>query len=157
VEKIADSPRVVKFLGGERCKPKPNIGVIQVVLQRASVGDDGNISKYPAAYLKIDLGIVPGSQQSTEISNWFQDEIIAMIMINKSLPEAKVDAKVLGVFYHKKLSIWYTQGMQWYKRYTQSSVLRNVNLRNHWWGGARKRINQKGSEPGNAITSGDSP
>jgi hypothetical protein len=39
--------------------------------------------------------------------------------------------------------------------YTQSSILRNVNLRNHWWGGARKRINQKGSEPGNAIISGD--
>jgi hypothetical protein len=27
--------------------------------------------------------------------------------------------------------------------YTQSSVLSNVNLRNHWWGGARKRVNQK--------------
>jgi hypothetical protein len=40
--------------------------------------------------------------------------------------------------------------------YTQSSILRSVNLRNHWWGGARKRINQKGSEPGNAIISGDS-
>jgi hypothetical protein len=47
------------------------------------------------------LGIVPGSQQSTEISNGFQDEIIAMI--NKSLPEAKVGAKVLGVLYHRKL------------------------------------------------------
>jgi hypothetical protein len=41
--------------------------------------------------------------------------------------------------------------------YTQSSILRNDNLRNHWWGGARKRINQKGSEPGNAIISGDFP
>jgi hypothetical protein len=41
--------------------------------------------------------------------------------------------------------------------YTQSSVLRNANLRNHWWGGARKRIHQKGSEPGNAITPGDPP
>jgi hypothetical protein len=41
--------------------------------------------------------------------------------------------------------------------YTQSSVLRNVYLRNHWWGGARKRINQKGPEPGNAIISDDSP
>jgi hypothetical protein len=102
VEKIADGPQTVKFLGGERCKPKPNIGVIQVVLQRASVGGDGNIPKYPAAYLKIDLGIVPGSQQSTEISNWFQDETIAMT--NKSLPEAKVDAKMLGVPYHRKYS-----------------------------------------------------
>jgi hypothetical protein len=47
------------------------------------------------------LGIVPGSQQSPEISNRFQDEIIAMI--NKSHPEAKVDAKMLGVSYHRKL------------------------------------------------------
>jgi hypothetical protein len=39
----------------------------------------------------------------------------------------------------------------------QNSVLRDVNLRNHWWGGSRKRINQKGSAPGNAIVSGDSP
>jgi hypothetical protein len=41
--------------------------------------------------------------------------------------------------------------------HTQSLILRNVNLRNHWWGGARKRINQKGSELGNAIISGDFP
>jgi hypothetical protein len=34
-EKIADSPRAVKFLGGGRCKPKPNIGVIQIALQGA--------------------------------------------------------------------------------------------------------------------------
>jgi hypothetical protein len=65
------------------------------------VGDESNIPKYPAAYVKIDLGIVPGSQQSTEISNWFQDEIIAMI--NRSLPEAKVGAKMPGVSYHRKL------------------------------------------------------
>jgi hypothetical protein len=47
--------------------------------------------------------------------------------------------------------------MQPLAEYTQSSILRNVNLRNHWRGGARKRINQKGSEPGNAIISGDFP
>jgi hypothetical protein len=41
--------------------------------------------------------------------------------------------------------------------YTQSSVLSSVNLRNHWQGGARKRINQKGSEPENAIILGDFP
>jgi hypothetical protein len=69
--------------------------------KRAAVGEGGYIPRYPAAYLKIDSGIVPGSQQSPEISNWFQDEIIAMI--NKSLPEAKVNAKMLGVFYHRKL------------------------------------------------------
>jgi hypothetical protein len=64
------------------------------------VGDGSNIPKYPAAYVKIDLGIVSGAQQSTEISNWLQDEIIALI--NKSLPEAKVGAKVLGVFYQER-------------------------------------------------------
>ena len=100
-KKIADSPQIVKFLGGERCKPKPNIGAIQVVLQRVPVGGGGNIPKCPAAYLKIDLEIVPGSQQSTGISNWFQDEIIAVI--NRSLPEAKVRAKMPGVSYHRKL------------------------------------------------------
>jgi hypothetical protein len=43
--------------------------------------------------------------------------------------------------------------------YTQSLELgfKSADLRNRWWGGARKRINQKGSEPENAITSGDSP
>jgi hypothetical protein len=34
------------------------------------------------------------------------------------------------------------------RKYTQSPTLRGVTLRNHWWGGARKRINQKGSKPG---------
>jgi hypothetical protein len=65
-EKIADSPRVVKFLGGESCKPGPNIGVIQIVLGRAAVGGDGNIPKFPATYMELDLGIVPGAQQSTD-------------------------------------------------------------------------------------------
>ena len=31
-KKIADSPRAVKFLGGERCKPGPNLGVTQAVV-----------------------------------------------------------------------------------------------------------------------------
>jgi hypothetical protein len=51
----------------------------------------------------------------------------------------------------------YVHGIHTGWSYTQSSVLRGVNLRNHWWGGARKRINQKGSEPGNAIILGDPP
>jgi hypothetical protein len=77
------------------------IGVIQIVLGRSPVGEDGNIPKYPAAYMKLDLGIVPGAQQSIEISNWFQDEVIAMI--NRAHPDAHIDAKVIGVFYHRKL------------------------------------------------------
>jgi hypothetical protein len=75
VEKIEESPQIVKFLGGQRCKPGPNLGIIQIVLGRAPVGEDGNIPKCPAAYMKLDLGIVPGAQQSTEILNWFQDEV----------------------------------------------------------------------------------
>jgi hypothetical protein len=51
--------------------------------------------------MKLELGIVPGAQQSTEISNWLQDEIIAMI--SKSHPGAHIDAKVIGVFYHRKV------------------------------------------------------
>jgi malonyl CoA-acyl carrier protein transacylase len=83
------------------CKPGPGLGVTQIVLGRASVGEDGKIPKYPAAYMKLDLGIVPGAQQSTESFNWLQDEIIAMT--NKSRPEAHVDAKLIGVPYHRKL------------------------------------------------------
>jgi hypothetical protein len=122
VEKIADSPQIVNFLGGQRCKPGPSLGVIQIVLGRASVGEDGNIPKCPAAYMKLDLRIVPGAQQSTEISNWLQDEVIAVI--SRSHPDAHIDSKVIGVFYHRKLfrgryvymvCIWYTQRMQWCK------------------------------------------
>jgi hypothetical protein len=70
---------------------------------RGRAGTQGTGSghpKCPAAYVKFYLGIVSGAQQSTEISNWFQDEIIAMA--NKSLPEAKVGAKVLGVSYQER-------------------------------------------------------
>jgi hypothetical protein len=63
--------------------------------------------------------------------------------------DAEDQAKDLARYGHKSTNV--------FADYTQSSILRNDNLRNHWWGGARKRINQKGSEPGNAIISGDSP
>ena len=51
--------------------------------------------------MKLDLGIVPGAQQPTEMSNWFQDEVIAVI--NKAHPDAHIDSKVIGVSYHRKL------------------------------------------------------
>jgi hypothetical protein len=70
----------VKILGGERCKPGPNQGVVQLVMGRAPVGEDAIIPKYPAPYIQMDLGIVPGAQESTIISNWFQDEIIAAMI-----------------------------------------------------------------------------
>jgi hypothetical protein len=61
----------------------------------------GYTPKFPAAFLKVDLGIVPGAQQSPEISNWLQDEVIARM--KECNAEAQVDDKVLGVFYHRKL------------------------------------------------------
>ena len=91
------------------------------MLGRASVGEEGNIPKFSAAYMKLDLVIVPGAQQSTEISNWLQDEVIAVI--SRSHPDAHIDSKVIGISYHRKLfrggtCIWYTQRMQWCKSYT---------------------------------------
>jgi hypothetical protein len=65
------------------------------------VGGDGNIPKFPAAHMELDLGIVPGAQQSTVISNWLQDEITAVL--SKSHPDAHIDVKVIGVPYHRKL------------------------------------------------------
>jgi hypothetical protein len=80
-KKIVDSPQIVKFLGGKRYRPKQDIGVTQIVLQGVAVNwaADGHTPKFPAAFLKVDLGIVPGAQQSPEISNWLQDEILARI------------------------------------------------------------------------------
>jgi hypothetical protein len=91
----------MKFLGGRRSKPGPNQGVAQLVMGRAPVGGDAITPKYPAAYIQMDLGIVPGAQESTLISNWFQDEIIAAM--NKAHSEANVDANAIGVSYHSKL------------------------------------------------------
>jgi hypothetical protein len=52
---------------------------MKVVIGRAPVGDGGHNPKFPAGHVKLDLGIVPGAQQSTEISNWLQDEVIAVV------------------------------------------------------------------------------
>jgi hypothetical protein len=115
---IADSPQIVKFLGGERWKP--NLGVIQVVLGRAPVGEDGNIPKFPAAYMEVDLGIVPGAQQSTDISNWLQDEIIAVL--NRPHAEANINAKVVGVSYRRKLF----RGKYVYMVHAKNAVLQEL-------------------------------
>ena len=39
--------------------------------------------------MKLDLGVVPGAQQPTGISNWIQDEVIKMM--NKAHPGGQVD------------------------------------------------------------------
>jgi hypothetical protein len=51
----------------------------------------------------VDLGIVPGAQQSPEISNWLQDEIIARTKECSTTGGLQVDDKMLGMFYHQKL------------------------------------------------------
>jgi hypothetical protein len=98
-----NNPQVVKLLGGKRCKPGPNQGVVQLVMGRAPVGGDAALPKYPAAHIQMDLGIVPGAQESTAISNWFQDGIIAAMNGAYAHPEENIDAKNIGVSYHSKL------------------------------------------------------
>jgi hypothetical protein len=51
--------------------------------------------------MEMDFGIVPGAQQSTDIANWLQDGIIAML--SRSHAEADISAKMIGVPYHRKL------------------------------------------------------
>jgi hypothetical protein len=68
---------------------------------RAPVGEDAAIPKCPAAYIQMDLGIVLGAQESTIISNWFQDEIIAAM--NNAHSGANIDTRTTGVPYHSKL------------------------------------------------------
>jgi hypothetical protein len=58
-------------------------------------------SQIPSSILEqVEVGIVPGAQQSPEISNWLQDEILAR---TKECPTAAesliVDDKMPGVLY----------------------------------------------------------
>jgi hypothetical protein len=123
---LADSPQIVKFLGGKRYRPKQDIGVTQVVLQRVAVNwaTDGHTPKFPAAFLKVDLGNGPGAQQSPEISNWLQDEILARTKECSTTESLRADDKMLGVFYPESCTrdsmyTWCMQRMQRYKRWWQ--------------------------------------
>jgi hypothetical protein len=100
-KEIENNPRIVIFLGGERCRPKQNAGVVQLVVGRAPVGEDAALPRYPAAYLQLDLGIVPGAQESTIISNWLQDDIIAALQA--AHPKEGIEDRSIGVFYHSRL------------------------------------------------------
>jgi hypothetical protein len=100
-KEIENKPRVVKFLGGERCRPKENAGVVQLVVGRAPVGENAVLPRYPAAHLQLDLGIVPSAQESTTISNWLQDDITAKLQA--AHPEEDIDDKGTGVSYHTGL------------------------------------------------------
>jgi hypothetical protein len=77
---IKDCEDTVKFLGGERAKPGEQYGALTFALGRAPVGEDGwEPSYYPAAFLLPTLGTVPGAQQSMEIANMMQDEVIRLM------------------------------------------------------------------------------
>jgi hypothetical protein len=102
VEKNCRPPTNREIPGRRKAQAKQGAGVTQIVLQGVAVNwADGCTPKFPAAHLKVDLGIVPGAQQSPEISNRLQDEVIART--KECNAEAQVDDKVLGVSYHRKL------------------------------------------------------
>ena len=75
---IKDCEDTVKFLGGERAKPSEHHGALTFALGRAPVGEDGWEPSYPAAFLLPTLGTIPGAQQSMEIANMMQDEVIRL-------------------------------------------------------------------------------
>jgi hypothetical protein len=73
-KKNEDNPQIFFFVGGERRKPGPSQGAVQLVMSRAPVGEEEALPKYPKAHIQMDLGIVPGAQESTAMPNWFQDD-----------------------------------------------------------------------------------
>jgi hypothetical protein len=74
---IKHCEHAVKFLGGERNKPRGDHGVIPFAMGRAPVGGGSWEPRFPAAaHLDPTLGIVPGKQQGMEIANVLQDEVI---------------------------------------------------------------------------------
>jgi hypothetical protein len=123
-KEIENKPRIVKYLGGERCRPKQNAGLVQLVVGRAPVGEDATRPRYPAAYLQLDLGIVPSAQESTTISNWLQDDIIAKLQA--AHPKEGIDDKSIGVFYTTLgssgggLCTWCTRRVQCCRRWRRA-------------------------------------
>jgi hypothetical protein len=91
---------VVKFLRGERNKPKDNVGVVTFVVGRELVGKGDWTPRFPAAYLKITVGVVPAAQQSTEIANMLQEKVLRRLLI--TLPDEKYTAEDCGVFYYAR-------------------------------------------------------
>jgi hypothetical protein len=73
---IEHCEHTVKFLGGERNKPSDDHGVLAFALGRAPMGGGSWEPSYPAAFLSPTLGVVPGAQQTMEIANLMQDEVL---------------------------------------------------------------------------------
>ena len=71
-EKIQHCEYTVKFLGGERNKPRGDHGVISFAMGRSPVGEGSWEPRFPAAHLDPTLGIVPEKQQSMEIAMFYR-------------------------------------------------------------------------------------
>jgi hypothetical protein len=72
------------------------------------VGEDGWEPSYPAAFLLPALGTIPGAQQSMEIANMMQDEVIRRLNIDDTEEgdADKYDQTAVGVPYHA----WFANG-----------------------------------------------
>jgi hypothetical protein len=111
---IEDCEDTVIFFGGERAKPGEQCGTLTFALGRAPVGEDGWEPSYPAEFLLPTLGTAPGAQQSMEIANKMQDEVIRPMNAddyergdgNEEEEAGKYDQTAVGVFYHA----WFAQG-----------------------------------------------
>jgi hypothetical protein len=83
--KIKEIPGAVKFLGGESAMPRTKPGGLSFVASRAPVGEDGPSHRFPALYMVMDEGIIPGAHQSAVIAGLFswacllQDAVIAKL------------------------------------------------------------------------------
>jgi hypothetical protein len=98
----------LEFLGGKRNKPGAHHGVLTFALGRAPVGEDGWEPSYPTAFLLPTLGTIPGAQQSMEIANMMQDEVIRRLNIDDKEEDEddKYDQTAVGMFYHA----WFANG-----------------------------------------------
>jgi hypothetical protein len=75
-KKIEHCEHTVNFLGGKRAKPRGDHGVISFAMGRSPVGGGYWEPRFLTAHLEVSLGVVPGKQQSIEIANALQDEVI---------------------------------------------------------------------------------
>jgi hypothetical protein len=92
-----------------------------MVVGRAPVGEDTAIPRHPAAYLQLDLGIVPSAQESTTIANRLQDHVIEMLQ--KAYPQDKsTDDSSIGVPYHTR----FYRGKYVYMVHARSAVLQEM-------------------------------
>ena len=92
-----------------------------MVVGRSPVGEATAIPRHPAAFLQLDLGIVPSAQESATISNRLQDHVIEMLQ--KAYPMDKsIDDSSIGVFYHSR----YDRGKYVYMVHARSAVMQEI-------------------------------